>query len=598
MARLFRPFALVMSLIMALGADIVWAAESQGVARARVEGKMDSSLKAKIESAIGETTRPVTNRFEARQRARSVADTALSVLRSEGYYDAQVEPGVTGTDPVQPLITVLPGQVFHIAGPVIEWLDPAPPEAIQALGTSILDLKSGQVGASITIVSAEGRVAAALKGRGYADTEVAARQVIVDHADRTVQPTFRVRSGDLIHLDGLTLATAGRTREDWLQRLKPWTAGEVFDPAKLADFELRLTETGVYDSVNVALAPLPEVPDGAPRPVIVQLSDRPPRQIEFAASYATSDGFGMDARWTQLNRLGVADRSSLFAKASSLDSRVGASLVLPNWRQLRQSLTVNSAIYTQITPAYKENGATISVDRDRWLNRHADLTTGASLDYITTRSTDSKSLQTQAEHRLLSGVLGALVLDYSDDPLDPHKGWRAETRLEPTLITGSNSLAYFKASAQGTGYIPLGSDGKTLMAGRLKLGSIIGGSLSGVPASRRYYSGGGGSVRGYVYQAIGPHLANNTPEGGLGLFEASGEVRHQIAPKWGLAGFVDLGSISSDPVPTFKDLSIGVGAGLRYNLGFGPLRLDLAIPLNRRSDDPKYQIYVSIGQSF
>jgi translocation and assembly module TamA len=137
-----------------------------------------------------------------------------------------------------------------------------------------------------------------------------------------------------------------------------------------------------------------------------------------------------------------------------------------------------------------------------------------------------------------------------------------------------------------------------VLAGRLKLGSIVGGTIPQVPASRRFYSGGGGSVRGYTYQAIGPHLADNTPEGGLSLVEASVEMRQKIGQHWGVVGFVDAGSIGSDQIPNGKNLSLGAGVGVRYDLGFGPIRVDFAVPLNPRSNDPSFQIYLSIGQSF
>jgi translocation and assembly module TamA len=165
-------------------------------------------------------------------------------------------------------------------------------------------------------------------------------------------------------------------------------------------------------------------------------------------------------------------------------------------------------------------------------------------------------------------------------------------------ITGSVTLGYVKATVQGSAYLPLGADRHTVLAGRAKVGSILGGTPSGVPASRRYYAGGGGSVRGYVYQGVGPYFPDDTPAGGLSLMEVSGEVRHDLTSRWGIVAFVDAGAVGTSQTPDFTDLSVGVGLGVRYNLGFGPIRFDLAVPLNPREDDPSYQIYVSIGQSF
>ena len=127
---------------------------------------------------------------------------------------------------------------------------------------------------------------------------------------------------------------------------------------------------------------------------------------------------------------------------------------------------------------------------------------------------------------------------------------------------------------------------------------MLGGTVEEVPASRRFYAGGGGSVRGYAYQAIGPRYGDNTPVGGTSLFETSLELRQKIGERWGVVAFVDAGAVGAGDFPTGDQFSAGVGVGVRYDLGFGPIRADIAIPLDQREGDPAFQIYLSIGQSF
>jgi translocation and assembly module TamA len=151
---------------------------------------------------------------------------------------------------------------------------------------------------------------------------------------------------------------------------------------------------------------------------------------------------------------------------------------------------------------------------------------------------------------------------------------------------------------QVTGYLPFGADGRTVFAGRLKLGSILNGTVSDIPAPQRFYAGGGGSVRGFGYQEVGPRLADNTPEGGLSLTEVSLEVRHRLSKDWGVVGFIDAGTIGKGNGPDFQDMSAGAGIGVRYNLGFGPLRVDVATPITARHGQAPVQVYVSLGQAF
>jgi translocation and assembly module TamA len=196
--------------------------------------------------------------------------------------------------------------------------------------------------------------------------------------------------------------------------------------------------------------------------------------------------------------------------------------------------------------------------------------------------------------------LGAFNLDRSSDPLDPKSGYRIEGRVEPTALTGDSSLAFLRTVAQGSIYIPFGEDRKTVIASRVRLGLIAGGEIPEVPASRRFYAGGGGSVRGYEFQAIGPRAPNGKPFGGLSLAETSLELRRSGIWRERLGGvvFIDAGTVGPDEAPTFDELKVALGVGVRYNLGFGPIRADVAVPLNKREGESPFQIYLSIGQAF
>ncbi len=105
-------------------------------------------------------------------------------------------------------------------------------------------------------------------------------------------------------------------------------------------------------------------------------------------------------------------------------------------------------------------------------------------------------------------------------------------------------------------------------------------------------------MRGYAYQAVGPRFPDNTPIGGLSLVETSVELRQTISGRLGAVAFLDAGSVGTQEYPDFHSLSAGAGVGVRYNLGFAPLRVDVGVPLNRRQGDGAFQVYVSIGQSF
>ena len=573
--------------------------------KAQVDGDLPADLRTAVLRAVGDTDRPIENRFEARRRAREAAEDAISVLRSEGYYAYDVEPDVGEGDAPKALVKIAPGPRFVLGQARLDWIGPAPDPAAAAAAVSAMALRAGAPGRAADVVAAEGRVVAAVEKRGYADAKAQPREVTVDHADNTVTPDYRIEVGDLVHLDSIQLNSKGRTHPEWLQHLAPWKHGETYDPDDVAELERRLLDTAVYESVTVALAPASDVtPDGL-RPVVVSLAERDKRTIEAGASYDTTDGVGVDAKWTRYNWLGRADTFSVLGRYSELDTRLQFDLALPHWETPKQTLSLRTAVYRTNTPAYDQAGVMASVDVTHRWGQNATFglagtyfTWGGSIDASRTDELGIQTLTPLGRDLVTLAGLINMALDRSDNPLDPRRGWRASARLEPTLLTGDGVLLYGKLQGSVAGYIPFDAKGNTVLAGRLHLGIITDGSVGDIPAPQRFYAGGGGSVRGFGYQEVGPRLADNTPEGGLSLAEASLELRRRLTDKWGLVVFVDAGTVGTAQFPSFDELSVGAGVGVRYNLGFGPIRVDLATPVTSRRGEAPLQVYVSIGQSF
>jgi translocation and assembly module TamA len=567
--------------------------------RAVVEGEFDPSLRAEIVAEIGQSDKPIDNRFEARRRARDAAETATAVLRSEGYYAAQVEPEVGEGDAPTPRVRVTPGERFTIAAPAIEWIGTAPSAEDAAAARKALALPIGLPARAAEVLGAEGRIVSALAQKGYADAAAEPRQVVVDHADGSVQPTFRIAAGAQVRLDGIQLTTDGRTNPRWVEGLAPWKPGQTYDPELVAELQRRLLDPGVYDQVTVALAPVQKTTPAGLRPVVVSLSERKPRTFEFGASYASVEGLGLDIRWTRYNSLHRADSLALFGRLSTIDSRLGATLALPHWRRPAQTLTLDAEAYRANTPAYDQSGVTARADVQRRYGKTSYVTVGASTDFSRTDELRIGSLTPLGRDIATFALHGAVYLDRSNDPLDPRRGWRINVIADPTILAGQGTLGYLRLQTQVSGYLPFGREARTVLAGRVRVGSILDGSVSDIPASQRFYAGGGGSVRGFSYQAVGPRLSDgDTPEGGLSLIEASTEIRQQLFGRWGVVAFVDAGSISVTRSPDFSNLSVGAGLGLRYNLPFGPIRVDVATPVTNAQGSSPVQIYVSIGQSF
>ncbi|NBW07757.1 MAG: outer membrane protein assembly factor [Caulobacteraceae bacterium] len=571
-------------------------------ATAQIRGEIDNALRAQLVRAVGEVDDAPANRFEARRRARSSVELAQALLRSEGYYQATVEDVVEGEDNPVAAINVIPGPRFLITDPTIAWAAPAPTPAVETAVSGEMGLTVGAPGRAVDVIAAEGRIVAGLTRRGYADAKTQPRRVVVDHQGFTVQPTYNITSGELVRLDGVKLDTDGSTNPNWVAGLAPWREGEVFDPDKVAELERRLLDTGVYDGVGVALAPADQNNADGHRPVIVSLNDRPRRTLEAGASFSTAEGSGVDLIWTWFNHYNRADTIKFQARAANIDSRLGVDLSLPHWRHPGQTLKLSTALVNEDTDAYRRTALATSADLQQRIGRTSYYSYGVGLDagrYFENRydPITQAPLTFDRDLAIFTGRASA-YLDQSNNPLNPTQGYRVTLNVQPTAVAGEDTVLFLRTEAQGTMYLPIEKNAHTVLAGRVRVGSILGGQELTVPSDRLFYSGGGGSVRGYEYQGVNPRLPDNTPRGGLSLFEASVEVRRDIGESWQAVAFVDAGAIGFQETPNLTNMRYGAGVGARFKLPFGPVRADLAFPLSPREGDSNFQIYISIGQAF
>ena len=561
--------------------------------RAQVLGVADRTLRQALQRAAGEAEGPPANRIEARRRARQAADGVVALLRSDGYYDATVTPDVGPSDQPRAIVTVDPGPLTRLTAPRLAWVGAAPSAAAAAAAQQAIKLKPGDPGRAVEVIAAEGRTVAALQQVGYADAKAAPREVVVDHADHTMHPTFMIAAGGLVRMDGMLITGRTRTDKSFIRHLAPWRTREVYRPRDVAELERRLLDTGVYDSVTVALAPKADA-DGL-RPVVVSLSDRAKNALSLGVGYSTTEGVLADTTYSIFNVLHRADTLSLFAKAQTIDTRVGVTESLPNFLHAGQTLRVGPDIFRDVTPAYTTQGAEVSADLTQRYGKYSFLTKGFSVVYNELDGHEPGRLDIYSLRPLL-----AASLDRTDNVLDATRGFKLDVRVEPTYVLGSANLFYFKLQAQGSTYLPLDAADDRILALRAQAGSIIGGEIPQVPASDRFFAGGGGTVRGYSYQNVGPHYPDNTPEGGLSLIDGSIELRQRILGPFGAVVFVDSGTVGAQATPSFSHIASAVGVGVRYDLGFAPIRVDIATPLNRLSaaSQSPIQVYLSVGQSF
>lgn len=565
-----------------------------------VDGAPDGPVADVVRAAVGEAEAPAATAFEARRRAERARDRALTALRSEGYYAARARAEVEQGEPPRAHVVVEPGARFVIGAVRLETEGFADTSAQEAAARA-LDLASGAPARATDVIAAEERARAAIVNAGYPDAAARDRLVTVDHARNAVDVTIRVAEGRAAILGPMRLTGSARLRPAYVERLAPFKPGDRFAPQALDTLVARLSSTGAFAAVSARLAEPdldgpdhadPDAPPTAPvtRAVIVEARQGPRRTLALGAAYSTSEGVGVEAEWARRNLFGGAEELTVSAAARTIDRHLGVALAIPHWRRPGRTLRLETAAADEATDAFDRQALDLGARIEAPVRPRVSASLGAGVEL--SRIDDGTTTQDFGLIHLSS----AIAWDGSDDVLDPKHGARAALSARPTAGVGDGAVGYAAADATASFYRPLGEHVTGALRGRL--GAIFGPPLADLPADERLFAGGGGSVRGYAYQALSPRDADGDLIGGRSVIETSAELRVRGDGRWGYAAFIDGGTAGRAVEPAFDAMRWGAGAGVRYYAPFGPIRADIAAPLDPQDGDPPLQIYVSIGQAF
>jgi translocation and assembly module TamA len=306
----------------------------------------------------------------------------------------------------------------------------------------------------------------------------------------------------------------------------------------------------------------------------------------------TDEGVLGRVRWEDRNRRGLGNTLYAELDAGTQIQRLALGYQVRHFRSNRQTLNFTFEGANEERDAFEST----RIGGRTWVDRR--LTEGVTFSYgIALRFDEVTQKDTTETYGLLSFPV-TLRVDRSNDLLNPTRGWRFSAHAEPFLDVGGVGSYFLKTELGASHYWPIGTGDRLIIAHRIRLGSIVGASRESIPANERFYSGGGSSLRGYNYLTVSP-LDGQDPIGGRSVLEASLELRRAITNTIGLVAFVDAGAAFDSEYPDFgESFRYGAGLGVRYFSPIGPLRFDVAVPLNKRSIDDRYEIYLSIGQAF
>lgn len=558
--------------------------------KVKIRGAKDGAVKKAIkESTVTwkQRKRLPSTVGQLRRRVEKDIPAIEAILESRGYYDGTVSTAIDTTrKPVRVSLDVELGEQYRYGKVDLRFTGP-PDESLLKIKPMIRRRKRV---AAADVFEEQQRILDLMKRRGYPFPVLGKRTVVVDRENRVVDLALVFEPGTLAYFGDVQIEGLERLPPKYIERQLPWRAGDKYDAREVSDFQKKMLGTGLFGTVRIE----PQEPGGRTNaiPIMIRVGERDRRTIRVGVNYSDI-GPGAKVYWEHRSLFGVGEHLETSVSWSPIKYGGEGTLTRPGFLDANQSLVLDLNASVDTPDAYdaKKIQGTGMVVRDFTSKIQGGIGLGYKYSLVEQFS--------EAEHYAHVVVPLQAMFDFRNDKLNPVRGAQAFGRTafyEDTI--GPDS--FLKTQAEGRHYSMLWDSFRLSSALRLALGNIDGASVETVPADERFYAGGGGSIRGYEYQSVGPKL-DGVPTGGNTMLEFSAELRLQPGRRLGYVAFVDGGTVYNDLLDNDvnRSLRYGAGIGLRWFTTIGPLRADLAYPLNPDATQvERVQFYISLGQAF
>jgi len=545
-------------------------------------------------------------------RARDDEGRLNTALESRGYYAGAVHVTILGrpiTDPALPdllrqapaqppvpvVVTVDRGTLFHLGQVQLQG-------AVPPAGQAALKLAPGAPAVAADVLAAQGRVLDALRGDGYALAKVDTPVAVLRPAQQALDVAYKVDAGPRVDLGPISLVGTGAVNESYVRRRLLIHPGERFNPGEIEGARQDLLSLGVFSSVTARAATATD-PEGQ-LPITFQFTERKRNAIGANVAYSTDLGASAGVTYQRRNLFGNAERLDLGAAVTGLGGTatrrpgydVTAVLIKPDFLARNQDLRLNLEAIKESLDAYDRT----AVLGGAALTRKFSPTFSGSIGVL---GIEERVLQEGVTRDYTLAQLPVTAKYDTTGPdalLEATHGVRVAAVVTPTASLAGRQSQFVIAQITGSTYVNLAAPGRSVLALRATAGTVQGASTFDIPPDQRFYAGGSGTVRGYRYQSVGPRFPDNRPVGGTSLAAATVEFRQRIGKSFGAVVFTDAGEVVGTGFAPYGNggLRVGAGVGARYYTPIGPIRLDVAVPLNKQRGDDTFELYVGLGQAF
>ncbi len=545
-------------------------------------------------------------------RAKGDYRRLLAGLYNEGYYGGEIsilvngvqasamKPGIEFPQASTVTISIDTGNLYRFGTFDIFNRAPDPQggeDVVEKPDT--LKVTSGDI-AKAKSVGLAGRLAVEeWRQQGYPHAKIGGQSVKAQHDKNILNVNLSIDPGEKADYGVTSVSGTERMDEAFVAYMTGLKTGQEYDPDDIEDAKQRLDKLDVFAVRKVETGA--ETDQDGKVPINVEVREKKLRRIGLGATVSSTDGAGLSAFWLNRNLFGRAERLRLDGEISGLgssssvdelDFNLSATFTKPGVFTPNTDSVTKIFAEREFNSSFEGETGGFSSVLTHQLSRKINIAGGGFYEY----SRFKDAFGTRNFSTL--GAIGEIAYDGRDSKVDPSKDALAKIEVKP-FYEFENGNAGVRVDAELRAYQTLDNNGKTVLAARIKVGSVFGPPRDQVPTNFLYLSGGGGSIRGFGFNNVGIVEGSGDVSGGRSRLETSVEVRHKFTDTIGGVAFVDGGIVGKDPIIDFlQDFRVSVGVGARYYTSLGPIRLDIAVPINPKAGDPDFGIFAGIGQAF
>ena len=414
---------------------------------------------------------------------------------------------------------------------------------------------------------------------GYLDAEFEYSEILVDPGSHTADVRLVLQTTDRF-LFGPLIIEQDVINDELLARYVNIQEGDPFSTARLLIAKQTLYATDFFSTVDLQ-ADREDAVDGVV-PVYITAEKGKRHRYGLGFGYGTDTGYRVSGSWT-LRRLNRAGHSlAVDARYSPIKWNFNSAYIIPIGNPALERLVLNAGTVDEDLGDANSHrvyggGTVVRVPGD-WQRE----TTMIYIDETSTLGPDN----TRHDQYWVPSV--GIMRKWSDTMIGVLGGFQILGQVQASSTSLGLETSYVQATLLAKTVIPVSSRSRVLLRGQV--GTTWVDNFDLLPASRRFFTGGDDSIRGYAYKSISPLSPDGLALGGKHLLVGSAEYAHTISGPWGVAVFSDAGNAFNSSADS---LETSVGVGLRWRSPVGMIRIDVAKSISDSDRAPR--LHISVG---